>query len=372
MADIKTHLRELSVATTVGLLNAEIEVYPSDLMRGDRFFAYAKQMINNDISSANNLVEYAIFSDDLQMIIENGYKLGKKIYENSYFHFKKNDEIKWLGNDTQKGDPIDITIGKYGFSLKEESFILKNMGFYQLLNNLTGSNYQKGIHIFEVFAKEEYDKWFAYTWKSFYEYLQKNITWELENGRNISKAFIDNYHIVLCFNDEISNVPIDIKTNKEFMSYTSYKTREKVFAKWIKMIFSTDETYISLKKICSETAGKRVSQKINCEFKPNNIYDFFQIYLNEYYYAKTTINETTILKVPSRTEFTSVIEFQGCRYEVPASQLNLITTFKNRETGKILEFRNECRFSHGQFNGTPEAKMYVAHNTPLTDLYIPL
>lgn len=58
-----------------------------------------------------------------------------------------------------------------------------------------------------------------------------------------------------------------------------------------------------------------------------------------------------------------------CRYEVPGSQLNIITTFKNKSTGKILEFRNECRFSHGQFNGTPEAKMYVAKNTSLTNLY---
>lgn len=117
---------------------------------------------------------------------------------------------------------------------------------------------------------------------------------------------------------------------------------------------------------------KRVSEKINSEFQPNYVYDFFQIYPKDYYYAKTTAFETTILHVPSRSNFNSIIEFQGCRYDVPSSQLNIITTFKNKKTNKVLEFRNECRFSHGQFNGTPEAKLYVVRNTPLTELYEPI
>lgn len=372
MADIKTHLRELSVATTIGLYQAEIEFQPSDLYSSKRFLAYARQVISNDISSADNLADYTVFSGDLQLIIENGYKLGRKIYNNPYFKIAKNDPIKWLGNDTQKGDPIDVSVGDYGFSLKEESFILKNMGLYQLLNNLTGSTYARGLHIFNTFAPSEYDEWFCYTWKSFIEYLMKHQQWKLEKGKDVSKALIGGNNVVLYFNGEPSNIPINITTNEQFMHYTSSKTREKVFSKWIKTVFSDDPKYISLKKYCSEAAGKRVSDKINAEFKPDNVYDFFQIYLNEYYYAKTTSSETTILKVPGKDDFSSVIEFQGCRYEVPASQLNIITTFQNKQTKKILEFRNECRFSHGQFNGTPEAKMYVVRDTPLTDLYEPL
>lgn len=372
MADIKTHLRELSVATTIGLYQAEIEFQPSDLYSSKRFLAYAKQVISKDISSADNLADYTVFSGDLQLIIENGYQLGRKIYNNPYFKIAKNDPIKWLGNDTQKGDPIDVSVGNYGFSLKEESFILKNMGLYQLLNNLTGSTYAPGLHIFNTFAPSEYDEWFCYTWKSFIEYLMKHQQWKLEKGKDISKAFIDGNNVVLYFNGEPSNVPVNITTNEQFMHYTSSKTREKVFSKWIKTVFSDAPKYVSLKKYCSETAGKRVSDKINAEFKPDNVYDFFQIYPNEYYYAKTTSSETTILKVPGRDDFSSVIEFQGCRYEVPTSQLNIITTFQNKQTKKILEFRNECRFSHGQFNGTPEAKMYVVRDTPLTDLYEPL
>jgi hypothetical protein len=373
MADIKTHLRELSVATTIGLLNAKIEFTPSDLYSsGERFLTYAKSVISNDISVAQNLAKYEVFDRDLQIIIENGYKLGHKIYDNPYFKFDKGIQIQWLGNDTQKGDPIDISVGDYGFSLKEESFILKNMGLYQLLNSLTGSNYPRGIHVFSTFAPAEYDEWFAYTWKSFGEYLKNNTCWNLSKGKDISSASISGNCIVLKFNSENSSVPLNITTNEQFMHYTNSKTREKVFSKWINTLFSNDIQYVALKKTCSEISGKKVSDKINSEFKPDNVYEFFRIYLKEYYYAKTTTNETTILKIPKRDDFNSVIEFKGCRYEVPRSQLNIISTFQNKSTGKILEFRNECRFSHGQFNGTPEAKMYVTNNTSLTNLYIPI
>ena len=60
MADIKTHLRELSVATTVGLLKADVEFSCSDLYDSKRFLAYANRFISNDITSANNLLDYTI------------------------------------------------------------------------------------------------------------------------------------------------------------------------------------------------------------------------------------------------------------------------------------------------------------------------
>ncbi len=372
MADIKTNLRELSVATTIGLLNANIEFERKDLYNAKRFLAYAKKVINNDISSAKNLVDYIIFSDDLQIIIDNGYKLGKKIYKHPYFHISKNAKINWLGNDTQKNDPIDISVDHYGFSLKEESFILKNMGLYQLLNNLTGSNYPRGLHIFNIFAKKEYEQWFAYTWNSLLKYLQKYSTWQFKKGKDVSKIIYNENSILFSFNQESSCIPISIKTTSEYMNYTTSKIREKVFAKWIKDVIANDTYYIQLKKTCSKTAGKKVSDKINSEFCENNIYDFFRIDSKEYYYAKTTSTETTILKVPAKNDFHSIIEFQGCKYEVPASQLNIISTFQNKKTKKILEFRNECRFSHGQFNGTPEAKMYIGKDTSLVELYEPL
>lgn len=373
MADIKTHLREISVATTIGLLNANIDFQTTDLYDNRRFLSYAQKVISNDISSAKNLLDYTAFTSELQSIVDNGYKLGKKIYNSPYFDIRHGAPIKWLGNDTQKGDPIDITVGDYSFSLKEESFILRNMGLYQLLNNLTGSSYARGLHVFSTFAPVEYDAWFKYTWQYLIKYLAKGSTWKLRKNSNVSKINLAGANtVILYYNGICSNVPVNICTNADYMMHTSSKTREKVFSKWINNVIASDAEYIRLKKLCSETAGKKVSDKINSEFCTSNVHDFFQIYSQEYYYAKTTAYETTILRVPSKANFSSVIEFEGCRYEVPSSQLNIISTFRNKKTNKILEFRNECRFSHGQFNGTPEAKMYVVRNTPLTELYEPL
>ena len=56
MADIKTHLRELSVAVTVGLLLRKYDFCLNELYNSDRFIKYAKEIIENDISSASNLL----------------------------------------------------------------------------------------------------------------------------------------------------------------------------------------------------------------------------------------------------------------------------------------------------------------------------
>lgn len=59
------------------------------------------------------------------------------------------------------------------------------------------------------------------------------------------------------------------------MKHTVSTTREKVFSKWIADVIANDPEYTRLKKVCSEVAGKRVSEKINSEFQPNYVYDFF-------------------------------------------------------------------------------------------------
>lgn len=312
------------------------------------------------------------FIKEHHLIIDNGYKLGTKIYSNPYFTINKKDEIKWVGCDTGKDDPIDIYIGSYGFSLKEDSFILKNMGLYQLLNAITGSNYERGLNVFELFAKNEYDSWFTYTWKSFVKYLNEKPNWEYGKDAHTSEAYIEGDHVILKYDDVISTVPLDTSTNFDYKNSTNSKTREKVLSKWIKNKFSHDSEYIKYKKTCSETAGEGLSNKLKNEFKSTNVYNFFQIHDFEYFYAKTTINETTILKVPSKNVFDKSINFKDCTFEVRKSQLNILTSFQNLDTGNELQFRNECRYSHGQLNGTPEAKMYVNRNTSLTDLYSPI
>lgn len=369
---MKTHLRELSVAVTIGLLSRKIKFDKMDLYNPITFLSHARNIISGDLTSANNIASNHSFTEEFMQIVDNGYKLGNKIFHCSYFHINEYSSICWLGNNTQKSDPIDITVGNYGFSLKEDSFILKNMGLYAFLNSLTGSSFSRGLHVFSTFALDEYDLWFRYSWNKLVEYIRSYRKWELHESTNVSTIKIEADYMIFSYNGFKSKVPISIRTNSDYMRFTKANIREKVFSKWINCELATDSEYVCLKKKCSEKAGRTIADKINSEFRTDNIYDFFRIYSNEYYYAKTTTSDTIILRVPSRRNFNSIIEFKGCRYNIPNSQLNIITKFQNRQTGKFLEFRNECRFSHGQFNGTPEAKMYMERKTPLYELYEPI
>lgn len=372
MADIKTHLRELSVAVTAGLLINGTALEVSTLYDSQTFWKLAQSVVGKDISGAENLLNVPIYTGELRDIIQNGYRLGRTIAGHPHFHFHGGEAVRWLGAQTHKGDPIDVQIGPYGFSLKEDSFILENMGLYKLLNYMTGSDYPRGLHIFTTFAGEEYDRWFAYAWACLVADLSAHGAWALEKGQAVSTAWLSGDTVILDCNGERSCVPADIATNSQYMSYTSPRTREKVFAKWVRERLSGDPIYLELKKHCSRTAGEQVAGLIRAGAHSASLRRFFQIHAQAYYYAKTTADGVTILRVPGAADFPKTIRLKDCRCEVPDSQLNIITVFENVSTHRVLAFRNECRFSHGQFNGTPEAKMYVVRSTSLTDLYDPI
>lgn len=376
MADIKTHLRELSVATTVGLLKDGISFSIADLYDSKNFFAFAKQVITGDISSAINLCSTPTFSGDLKTIVDNGYNLGKAIFNNPYFKINKSDSITWQGNDTQKDDPIDITIGAYGFSLKEESFILENMGLYKLLNCYTGSTYKKR-HIFSDYARTEYEAWFAATWTELLQKLNSNGgTWSYDNTAKKKKGVItqsaNNVTLEYFQNGKsVAKTVLPIKCSlSDFEDKTSSKTREEVFAKFINQELDNNANYNAKKKACAVAASVALANELNANLNYNaGLPRFLRIHNTEYYYAKTTTSGVEIFKVPAISTFGNDIIIDSIVSSVPDKQANILTTIKNKKTGKTLVLRNECRFSHGQFNGTPEAKMYYEHGGSLEVIY---
>ena len=283
VADIKTNLREISVAISAGLLIKGISFSKNDLYEPKKLKNLAN-IIGVDFKNASNIFDVEIYNQDLKDIITNGYNLAYKIVRSAYFHFHKDDQIKWVGFQTQKEDPIDLIIGNYSFSLKEDSFILKNMGLYQFLNDLTGSNYKRGLHVFSCFAQIEYNNWFRYSWDTFVDYLKTNNIWQKEQSR----AYIIDKKVILKYGELLSVLPIQISTIDEYLHGTSSLTREKVFSKWINLNLSNDEKYLSLKRACSETAGIKIQNLVNNNYNPINVANFFRIYKNEYYYAKTT------------------------------------------------------------------------------------
>ena len=75
------------------------------------------------------------------------------------------------------------------------------------------------------------------------------------------------------------------------------------------------------------------------------------------------------MKVPNIQSFGNDIIIESIKGSVPDKQANILTTIKNTKTNQTLVIRNECRFSHGKFNGTPEAKMYYERGGSLDIIY---
>ena len=376
MADIKTHLRELSVATTIGLLKDHIPFRLQDLYDAKQFWAYAQQVVSGDISGAKNLCSQNIFTGELKQIVDNGYQLGKTIYEMPYFKILPTDPITWEGNNTQKDDPVDITAGQYGFSLKEESFILENMGLYKLLNCYTGSKYKKR-HIFSDYARQEYEHWFTVTWQELLKFLEShNASWSsIDTKKNKSGTItLEEQTVTLEFSqggkvEAKSVLPKDC-TLQAFEDGTVSKTREQVFAKFIHYHLDANEAYNTAKNACAVAAVTALAKELNDNLDYTaGLPRFLRFHTKPYYYAKTTAAGVEIFKVPSIDTFQDHIAIESIVGSVPNKQANILTTIRNKKTGKKLVLRNECRFSHGQFNGTPEAKMYYENKGSLLVIY---
>lgn len=368
MADIKTHLRELSVI--YGILTICKGQQPNiSSISPKQFYDACESGVYNDIFVAKNILTLNSFDLEHKQILENGCKLALLMLQ-KLPPIKNFSRIIWSGYDTQKDNPYDIKIDNYRFSLKEDSYILENMGLYKYINLLTNSSLKRGLHVFKAFSPAEYKAWFNLTWNKLLQ--NGHSKWIAKaNGKYTSEIIIQSNAVTLNFNnEEISTIPN--KTNltvDEFISCTTSITREKVFSKWISENLKNDSQYINVKSECSETAGRNLTHYVNCKLNPINIARFLQIYNDEYYYAKTTPYETKLFKVPNITNFNNIFRVSNIEYDVPSSQLNIYTTITNIKTGKQLILRNENRFSHGQFNGTPESKMYYERGNDLSIIY---
>lgn len=281
-----------------------------------------------------------------------------------------------MGNDTQKDDPIDIKVGEYGFSLKEESFILENMGLYKLLNCYTGSTYTKR-HIFSDYARKEYERWFSTTWNELNRILLANSgKWEYNNVEKQKAGCITvtSKGIILDFfskgkKEDTCILPLNCTLN-DFERRTNSKIREQVFAKFINQNLDENSNYNKAKKDCAVAATTALAKELNDNLNyASGLPRFLRIHNITYYYAKTTTSGIEIYKVPDINSFGNDIIIESIVPSVPDKQANILTTICNKKTGKKLVLRNECRFSHGQFNGTPEAKMYYENNGSLLVIY---
>ena len=362
MADIKTHLRELGVVAGLYLLMREEEINIDKLKPKDFFDICLKSLELQDLKLTKISVADGNFSELEKKIIKNSSELAKAIFTS--FKLNKNDKIKWCGGNTQKDDPIDLIVGKYSFSLKEESFILENMGLYKYLNLMTGIKFDRGTHIFEKFAPEVYNNFFNFVWNSFIK--ERQDFFYTGGSYESSAVFLKNFVKFTCNKggvESISVLPLDSQLSiMQFDKLTNSTTRETVFSKWIKENLEKKVGYLTIKKSVSELAASNlvVYVKNNFDSSHAGLKRFLRLHDKAYYYAKSTQRSVEIYKVPSSNDFNQVFVVDDISYVVPESQINIYTRIKNKINGEVLILRNELRFSHGQFNGTPEAKMYYS------------
>ena len=365
MADIRTILRELSVI--LGYILAKYKLkFAEDFIEVKTYLnfinKYCKNIddCNSEIQKIEELPNMVIHKD----IIQNGLNLGKLIYEK----LKLDGDIIWLGAKVKSEYPFDIMIGDIGIALKEDSYILKNPSFADYLNALVQPKERfKNIHVFREFAPEELNKWFGYTFLKMKEISDNyNINDFLfkypKRGTYIKKGkesliFGGNgEEIVIGFNETINETILNSKLGGFIFEHT--------VTKWIKEnLEKKDEEYKSLKKDCSLKAGENLKQFINknLNLNTNEILELLQIYNEPYCFGKS-YGMPHLYEVPSNKE--CKVKLVDIEVKVPKSQLNIYLTFdiSNANGTNKSKFRVECRYSHGQFKGIPEAKLYYTDN----------
>ena len=356
MADIKTHLRELSIG---------LAFYKNETVEcPNQFLIFCKKFIKgtSDLRLSQLCEDKNSFNQNELNILKRGEILGKRIKK--YILNNQNaDSIIWTGSNTQSGTASDLIINDIHFSLKEESFILKNMGLYNYLNIILNvKKYKRGLHCFEEFAIAELELWFQAARDSIIKRM--NSKFSHKGKKYFASAVILDNDLQL----NLSNRTQILKnfsscTYNQFKSEISSNFKEKVFSKLVKRFAEDDKRYSKAKRLCALKAGKNIEKLLMGSVGTSpNITDWFRIENREYFYCKVSGKGTSILKVPSKENFNKSVIIKRIESSVPKHQLNIITTLLNTNNGVTFKFRNECRYSHGQLNGTPESKSYYMDN----------
>ena len=364
MADILTNLRELSVAFSLYFPSQKPELINPHLF----VEACNKHIGNCKILVGNISSDSRKFQEAEMETINNGYKLAKRLRKT--FGIPHSPAIEWVGN--QKSDsPEDLIVNGLKLSLKESSYILENMGLYKLLNIISDSDqHQRGLHVFETFSKEQLSKWYETTRNLLISLGPKKFK-DSPNG-NTSEGELINDTLSLkhnTFQSKINN--FSKSTYADFKRQTNSKNTKKVFSKWLKKNVESSPIYIKSKKECAQAAGDSIEKKYSKFIGTSNtkLLRLFRIHDYSYFYCKTTSSSIDIFRVPSLNQSLDEIVINKFSSSVRTSQLNIYTEVLNKKNNKTFTFRNEVRYSHGQLNGVPEAKLYCEKGSDLSVVY---
>ena len=365
MADIKTILRELSVI--LGYILSKYRLtFKDELIDVKTYLSFIRKYCknvnecNSEIQKIEELDDFVIHKD----IIRNGLKLGQLLFEK----LNLDGDIYWLGAKVKSKYPFDIKIGEVGISLKEDSYIIKNPSFADYLNALVqpSQSFSK-VHVFRKFAPNEFKMWYEYTYKKLFAEFKKYQVDQIIYNNKKHKTFIRTGKAGLIFGENENTIEIGTNENLDENSLNSTlggNIFEHTISKWIKeRLEKKDLEYERLKRECSLKAGTDLKDFVTKNLNLNSkiILELLQIYDESYYYGKS-FGEAQLYQVPSNKE--CKIKLINIEIKVPKSQLNVYFTFElsNANYSNTVVFRVECRYSHGQFKGIPEAKLYYTDN----------
>lgn len=361
MANELTHLRELSFI--YGLCHR------SHVIRPSIFLQCVERIIGCNLSDIKVSKHDGTFSDKEIDTLKNGIVLAQYVKDK---HILKPpfDTVQWVGN-THGVSPCDVVVNGVGFSLKERSFILENMGLYKYLNLMTGSDFKRGkLHAFEYFAKDDLDAWFLCTRDIIVNHLRQK-PWHFIKDKNTYEMTLHGNNLYASINNERYLISDFVG-----MDYNQYKDKdtvpavykEKCVSRFINKEVSNNVEYIKCKKACAEKAGQNIISYIKENFFPDKailtkLFRFSET--QAYYYAKVVEQSPTVYYVPLAGENIKCVEMVDIKYSILISQLNIITKLRIKDTNMEINLRNEIRYSHGQLNGTPEAKLYYDKSSDL-------
>jgi hypothetical protein len=360
MADILTHLRELSVAHFL-VYQRPVILSPA------KFLAECKaKIIGAEKLKLSQIVSGGqTFNPKEMKTISNGIRLGCRLLRE--FRHLRGQVPKWVGPIQGDHHPSDLIVGDEYISLKESSFILKNMGLYYMLNSLLGEQkYSRGLHVFEKFALKELVAWFNYTRQTLKKLGSSSFT---TKGKTYKIRFSKND-----MEGTISGKPFRfenfIKCSYENFQANRSTSGKKAFCKWINHSLGSDGHYLKMKKKVCDQAGRNIKALLLPQIgqSPATLHNFFSIVNTPYILAKVTDSSIEIFKVPSIENSCKNMKIKNIEVSVPSSQLNIFTTLESKLTQETVIFRNEIRYSHGQLVGTPEAKLYIKEGK-LTTMY---
>lgn len=377
MASIKTIVRELGVVYWTDRIIQNKIKDPAEITP-EEFYSICENHLGNEIENASKLKGREKFYSNKVSILENTFWLSKRLIE--VLDIDQIKRVNWIGPETQSEVPLDLIINGNRISLKEDSYILENMGLYQYINIMTDSDYSRGSwHIFEDFAEEKYESWFNTAWGFLLDKAreEEGLIWK-DSSKDYKRRIEVDRQIKLIYKDRQSTLPIKELSISQYTDKTIGKTRE-LFGKWLNESFLQEEAkddqleeYEQNKRSCALEAANNLIKYVNenKNLKYTNLLRLLQVYEKSYIYAKAAEGEAKIYRVNSLSNYNyGKLEIGDISKSVPESQVNIITTIENEENDKTLKLRNEVRFSHRQFNGTPEAKLYLVEDQSLSSVY---